>query len=299
MNDSSITIDPMLTMVKAQDLLDQGNLDMAMPYFFEASERFAKIKNWEKAGECRSKAAYCYEIDGRIQEACTDYEMAALFFSKGNFITKANEARLYAISLIIHNLITKLNAARPLVIGVVGSNGSGKDEVVNRLNEVFNIPSVSTGDITRDIAQEEGIEPTRENLHEITQRYWAKYGREFYPSRIAQKIEGNNWKVVGVTGIRPPSDVNFLKEYFGDNFILICVEVTDPRTRYSRLLKRSETRDPKGYEDFLRQDASEEEIFQLRKTISLANITFNNDGPIENLNSEIDKLALALHLESK
>ena len=61
------------------------------------------------------------------------------------------------------------------VIGVIGLNGSGKDEVVNYLNQHYGIPVLSVGDIAREIAGREGVEPTRDNLDEITRRYFTKY----------------------------------------------------------------------------------------------------------------------------
>ena len=50
------------------------------------------------------------------------------------------------------------------VIGVIGQNGSGKDEVLKYLREKHNVPFLSTGDMVREIAAKEGKEPTRENL---------------------------------------------------------------------------------------------------------------------------------------
>jgi dephospho-CoA kinase len=45
------------------------------------------------------------------------------------------------------------------VIGVVGLNGSGKDELVDYLHQRCGIPVLSAGDIARDIAAEEGVYP--------------------------------------------------------------------------------------------------------------------------------------------
>jgi dephospho-CoA kinase len=66
------------------------------------------------------------------------------------------------------------------VIGVIGLNGSGKDEVVKYLHQRYAVPLLSVGDIVREIAGQEDKEPTRDNLDEITRRYFAKYGQGYF-----------------------------------------------------------------------------------------------------------------------
>ena len=44
------------------------------------------------------------------------------------------------------------------IIGVIGENGSGKDEVLKYLRTKYNVPFLSTGDIVRGIAAKEGVD---------------------------------------------------------------------------------------------------------------------------------------------
>jgi len=44
------------------------------------------------------------------------------------------------------------------VIGAVGDIGSGKDEVLKYLRDRYGVPYLSTGDIVRRMAQEDGVE---------------------------------------------------------------------------------------------------------------------------------------------
>ena len=74
------------------------------------------------------------------------------------------------------------------IIGVIGLNGSGKDEVVNYLNKHYNIPLISIGDIVREIASKEGIEPTRDNLDNITRQYFAQFGEGYFLKQIVERI---------------------------------------------------------------------------------------------------------------
>ncbi|NUN24035.1 MAG: AAA family ATPase, partial [Candidatus Jettenia caeni] len=123
------------------------------------------------------------------------------------------------------------------VIGAVGLNGSGKDELVNYLSRRYGIPVLSAGDVVRDIAQEEGIAPTRDNLHDISRRYHAQWGNDIFMRKLIGKIEECQWKVVGITGIRTSADAATLRNHFGQNFILVHVEVSQPSIRYERTRK--------------------------------------------------------------
>ncbi len=83
-----------------------------------------------------------------------------------------------------------------------------------------------------------------------------------------------------------------LRDTDGQQLILVHVHVTDPLIRFERSRYRSETRDPASFERFLRQDEAAEELFDLQETISMANLTINHDGPLEELYPAVEELAI-------
>ncbi len=176
------------------------------------------------------------------------------------------------------------------VIGVAGQNGSGKDEVINHLNSRYHVPSLSTGDIVREIASREGLEPTRTNLQDISERYFHEFGEGHFIRLIADRIRKNGWEIAGITGIRSPEDIAELKNAFEKDFVLIYVNVRDPYVRYTRSRKRGEERDPDSYERFIRQDKAEEELFHIKDAALLADYSLNNDGPLDDLHRALDNL---------
>ncbi len=189
-----------------------------------------------------------------------------------------------------------VRAKTTIVIGVVGLAASGKDEVVKRLQQKFGVSIVSTGEITREIAQKEGLKPTRDNLQLISKKYFQKYGQEYFAQRVLEKIKQEASPVVAWTGIRTTTDVRVLREAFGEQFHLIHVQVTDPMVRFERSRLRADTRDPASFEAFLRQDEAEAQIFQVQKAISMAGLTINNDGSLEELYAAVDEFAMTLGL---
>jgi len=176
------------------------------------------------------------------------------------------------------------------IIGVIGQNGSGKDEVLKYLRDRYGVPFLSTGDIVREIAAKEDKKLTRENLWEISQRYFREFGKGCFVKMAVERISQNGWAIGGITGIRSLDDVRVLKSTFGKDFVLINVYVSGPKVRYERMLQRGEEKDPQSYEQFLRQDKTEEELFHIKLAEQSADYTLANDGLLEGLYEKIDGL---------
>jgi len=175
------------------------------------------------------------------------------------------------------------------VIGTVGRNASGKNALVQYLHRRCGIPVVEAGDIARDMARKKGIEPTRENLHRISQQAIEEHGRDFFMERLIERIEESDWDVVGIAGIRTPADIRTLRERFGEDLLLVHVEVGDPSLRFRRTQARDDPRDPDTYQQFLQQDREEEEMFHLGEAIELADLTVENDGTLEEFHDRIEE----------
>jgi dephospho-CoA kinase len=164
------------------------------------------------------------------------------------------------------------------VIGVIGKNGSGKDEVLKYLKDKHNVPFLSTGDIVREIAGREGRAPNRTNLQEISDSYFQKHGRGCFVRMLADRIQEKGWPVAGISGI------------FGQSFVLIEVHVTSPQVRFERMRKRGAERDTDSYRDFLEQDKGEEQLFHVEEAAGLADYSLSNDGGLEDLHRAVEDL---------
>jgi dephospho-CoA kinase len=192
---------------------------------------------------------------------------------------------LYAILKIMLNSIRSIR-----IIGAVGRNGSGKDEVLKYLEAKYAVPFLATGDAVREIAKKDGVEPTRENLGKISEKYFRELGKGCFVKMLAYKLKDSGLKAAGISGIRSLDDVKILKDIFGKDFVLIDVNVSDPQVRFKRMTVRNETRDPHSYEQFLSQEENEEKLFNIREAEKLADYTVNNDSSLADMHQQIDRL---------
>jgi len=208
-------------------------------------------------------------------------------FDIGSIFLALLNAKLY-VSPSSAILKTMPNSIK--IIGAVGRNGSGKDEVMKYLKDKYNVPFLATGDVVREIAKKEGVTPTRENLGEISERYFQQLGKGCFVKMLAERLQQSGLKAAGISGIRSLDDVNILKAIFGHDFILIRVNVSDPQLRFARMTRRNEARDPHSYAQFIRQEENEAKIFNIKEAEKLADYTVSNDGTLADLHLQIDRL---------
>ncbi|MBQ8372429.1 MAG: AAA family ATPase [Clostridia bacterium] len=169
-----------------------------------------------------------------------------------------------------------------MIIAAVGKNASGKDYFLEFISKEFGVPLLSIGDVVRDLAEADGLEKTRENLHATSKKYMGLYGQDFFPKKLIEKIKGLNAPTVLVSGIRPPSDVENFKAAFGDDFFLVGIVVESDRQRWERTVARGSARDNVTFEQFLALDEQEEKIFHTSVTMGMADYTFlRGDFPDE------------------
>lgn len=177
-----------------------------------------------------------------------------------------------------------------MVLAAVGKNGTGKDFFLDYIAQKYDLPMVSIGDIVRELAAKDGLELTRENLHATSKKYMAANGQTFFPEQIVKKIKESGAPVYLVSGIRPLSDVLFLKEAFGDDFVLVDVVISDDEVRYARMLARGSDRDGKSVDKLREYDKGEEETFHTSESEKLANVVLPNDGSVEEFYEKADKI---------
>jgi dephospho-CoA kinase len=179
------------------------------------------------------------------------------------------------------------------VIGVVGRAGAGKDEVAEYLHRRCDGRHFTVGDIVREMAEERGVEKSRENLHAITEQVYEREGEDYFIEEIIERIEAADTRLATVAGIRSPRDASVLREHFGDRFHLVAVRVDDPHLRFERTRDRDDPRDPETFEAFKQQDQEEEELFDIGATIDQADLTLRNDSSLEDLHQLIENEIIA------
>lgn len=193
------------------------------------------------------------------------------------------------------------------IIGLSGTNGSGKDALAHMLVERHQFLFISGSDILRDEARARGQEPAREVLRAISAEWRRESGSlgviidkavELYKQVTAQYPGG-----LVIASLRNPGEADRVHELKG---VVVWLDA-DARVRYDRIQAHAGERnraeeDNKTFEQFLSEEADEMTTTGDSATLNMsavkerADIFVNNNG--NDIEAFKDEAELALRLEN-
>lgn len=187
-----------------------------------------------------------------------------------------------------------------MIIGITGTNGSGKDTVADFLIEKLGWSHFSLSDELRKISKEKNIEPTRDNLIALGRNIRETHGLDYLSQRIL-KVTKNNFVV---TSIRNPAEIEPFKK--SDKFMLIAVDAP-VEMRYQRVISAGKSRfghkireETMSLEEFKKKEQIEMHGTgaeqQLHTLINMADTKIENNGTIEELKHKVDELLKSIVL---
>jgi dephospho-CoA kinase len=165
-----------------------------------------------------------------------------------------------------------------MIIGLTGSNCSGKDTIADILIKKLNFKHLSLSDIIREQMKFAGIEITRENLIAFGTKLRETHGNGILAKKALEKINTEN--NFCITSIRHPDEISEFRIRKSGNFILINIDAKQS-IRFKRMQKRHRPGDPETLEKFIELEKRESQMEgsgqQLSKTAQATDIVFENN----------------------
>ena len=177
---------------------------------------------------------------------------------------------------------------KKLIIGLVGEISSGKGAINKYLEKNYNAKTFRFSTILRDVLDRIYFPNSRQNMQLLSTVLRKNFGENVLSKVMVNDVKKAKKNIISIDGIRRQADIECLKKIKG--FILIQVQ-TSPKTRYKRLIDRNENKGDtnKSYEEFL-ADSKKEADADIPKVMKTADYAINNDGTLENLHNQIDKI---------
>lgn len=175
-----------------------------------------------------------------------------------------------------------------LIIALVGPIASGKGTVAKYLAEKYNAPIYKFSTMLRDMLNRMYIDMSRENLQTISKIVRENFGQDVMSNVIAKDVENDTNTIIVVDGVRRPTDITYLKKLPG--FHLIYIDA-DPKTRWERLVKRSENAGDaeKNFEIFQKEEQAESEQL-IHEIGSRAQYSIDNNGDFDTLYAQVENI---------
>ncbi|HEX5394795.1 MAG TPA: AAA family ATPase [Candidatus Saccharimonadales bacterium] len=181
------------------------------------------------------------------------------------------------------------------LIGIAGTDGSGKDTVGKMLAERHNWLFVSVTDILRDEARSRKLALTRKNLRKISEEWRRSDGPAVLVDKALEqyKQSSQSHKGLAIASLRHPAEARRVHELGGK----VVWTDASPLIRYARISSRRRgSEDTVSYEEFLAEEktqmkhAGDKHTLNLSGVNELADIVLDNEGSdIEAFKKEAEK----------
>lgn len=179
----------------------------------------------------------------------------------------------------------------PTIIGISGSNGSGKDTIGAVLEERFGFLFVSVTDLLREEAKNRGQEVEREVLRTISAEWRREGGLGVLIDKALDNFnsqEPGKFKGLAIASLRNPGENDKVHVLEGR---VIWVDA-DSRVRYDRVTSAiregREAEDNKTFEQFKAEEAAEMTSSGDEATLNMSAVKEKADFIIENNGSDIE-----------
>lgn len=173
------------------------------------------------------------------------------------------------------------------IVGVGGTNGSGKDTVGQMLAERHGYLLVSISDILRKKLKKRGLPIERKNLRALSAKLRHKCGLGILVDEAVEEFKKTNGKYTGlvIPSLRNPGEADKVHGLGG----MVVWTDGDPKIRYERVFNRQRTtEDQKTYNQFLAEEQDEMDYGGDETALHMAGVKERADIFIENNGNDIE-----------
>jgi dephospho-CoA kinase len=184
-----------------------------------------------------------------------------------------------------------------IIIGLSGTNLSGKGTVREIIEKRFKTYSTSLSDVLREDLKEKEIEPTRDALIAYGNELRKNEGSDILARRTSEKLEkqaqAQDFDIALFDSVRNIREIEFLKKKYRGRFKLLFVDAT-VEIRYKRSIARARAGEHQiSFDQFKKIDdiesgkTEEAHVQQLVKCGQVADIVIINEGTFEKLEEKV------------
>jgi len=176
-----------------------------------------------------------------------------------------------------------------IIIGITGTDGAGKGEVVKYLVEKRDFVHYHGRALFLEEIEKRGLPKNRENMRLVANDLRRRFGNDYIVRLFIECARERGDENIIIDSIRAIAEVEKLKKHDG---ILIAVD-TDQKIRYERIQSRASESDTISFEEFIRQETLEMDDpdpsgMQKAKVIEIADYLIVNNGSVEELHRQVE-----------
>lgn len=184
------------------------------------------------------------------------------------------------------------------IIGITGTLGAGKGTIVDFLLKEYGFEHYSARQFLIREIEKRNLSLNRDSMTMVANELRKQYTSSYIIDELLKEAVAKGGNAV-IESIRAPKEIDSLKAY--KDCYLFAVDA-DPKIRYGRIRERGSETDHVSFETFIqneeREMTSDDPNKQnIKACIERADYIFNNDGFIEELQTEVKKVLLKLGIK--
>lgn len=176
------------------------------------------------------------------------------------------------------------------IIGLAGTNGSGKDTIAHLLRDKYGWYFAGASEMLGDELTKRGLPHERENKSALSAEWRRQYGMAAIVDRGIEIFKQSDYNGIIVGSLRHPGETDRVHDFDG---VQLWVDA-DPKVRYDRITSNNRGRieDQKTYEEFLAEQEREMTPVGDSATLNMSAVKERADIFIENNGNDIEAFKL-------
>lgn len=179
------------------------------------------------------------------------------------------------------------------IIGISGTNGSGKDTLGQILSDDYSWLFVSVTNLLRQEVARRGLPNERKYTRMVSAEWREEFGLGVLVDKAVEEFNKQSKKYKGlvISSLRNPGEVDEVHKLGGQ---VVWVDA-DPKVRYGRIDSRARgPEDHKTYEQFLEEEKAEMEYGGSANSLHMAGVKEKADIFIENNGDNLEDFKKAV-----
>lgn len=178
-----------------------------------------------------------------------------------------------------------------ILLGITGTDGSGKGTVVQYLVERHSFTHYSARALLVSVIEQQGLPATRNQMRLTANELRRQHGNDFVVKQALAQAEADGSTRIVIESIRALAEAEYLKLKGGT---LLAVDA-DQTLRYERVQARRSSSDQVSFEAFKQHEALEQNDpdphgMQKAKVMEMADFTVLNNGTLEELHAQAEQV---------